>query len=223
MKPWIIHPKVTELLETLYADAAKNDPLVRRESREASASHASERDHFRAMRHRYMAVGRDFGHLLYTLARVSKAKMIVEFGTSFGVSTIYLASAIRDNGGGKVITTEFIAEKAEVAKQNLAAAELGRWVEFRVGDARETLKADISDEIDLVFLDGAKRLYLDVLRLIEARLRPRALIVSDNTDNTELAAFLEHIRNPRNGYLSSAILTPGRQHGRPHEITMRVV
>jgi predicted O-methyltransferase YrrM len=136
MKSWISHPQMVELLDGLYADAAERDRLARQADPQIDRSQTSEAAHHASMRHRYMAVGREFGRLLYSLARGSKAKTVVEFGTSFGVSTIYLASAIRDNGEGKVITTEAIAEKSEQAKKNLAAAGLEPCVEFRVGDAR---------------------------------------------------------------------------------------
>jgi predicted O-methyltransferase YrrM len=223
MTPSIIHSQVTELLEVLYADAVKNDPLIRQALKEEGGdSRAGEVDHYKRMRHVYMAVGPEFGRLLYTLVRSLRAKTVVEFGTSFGVSTIYLASAIRDNGEGKVITTEFQPEKAERAKRNLAAAGLDAWVEFRVGDVRETLKAEFPSDIDLLFLDGAKALYLDVLKLLEPRLRPGSLIASDNTDKVELEDFLKYIRTAQNGYISSAILTPERQHATGHEITIRL-
>ena len=96
------------------------------------------------------------------------------------MATIFLASAIRDNGEGKVITTEFDPDKAQRAKRNLTAAGLAEWVEFRVGDALETL-SNPPREIDMIFLDGAKELYLDVLKLLEPHLRPLGIIASDNT------------------------------------------
>jgi predicted O-methyltransferase YrrM len=221
MSPSITQPQVADLLETLHADAAKNDPRSRRTERE-TGSPANEADHFQEARHRYMAVGREFGHLLYTLARSVKAKSIVEFGTSFGVSTIYLACALRDQGKGRVITTEFIAEKAAQAKKNFAVAGLDEWVEVRVGDARESLKDPLPEEIDLIFLDGAKGLYLEVLQLVEPRLRAGALVVSDNTSNALLGPFLDYVRNPGHGYLSSAILTSGRERNQGHEISIRL-
>jgi predicted O-methyltransferase YrrM len=164
-----------------------------------------------------MAIGREFGHLLYSLARTARARTVVEFGTSFGVSTIYLAAALHDNGGGQVITTEFAPEKAHQARKNLAAAGLEEYVEFRVGDALETL-APSPETIDMLFLDGPKQLYLDVLRLVEPRLPSGATVASDNTDFEGMAAFLEYIRNPDHGYTSTAILTGGN---RAHEITVR--
>jgi predicted O-methyltransferase YrrM len=139
MKSSLNDPQVTEILDALYADAAKSDALRRNAVRCSDAVGRTEADFYKAARKSYMAVGRDFGNLLYSLARSTKAKTVVEFGTSFGISTIFLASAIRDNGSGRVITTEFEPEKADQAKGNLVAAGLEQWVEFRVGDALETL------------------------------------------------------------------------------------
>jgi predicted O-methyltransferase YrrM len=155
METSISTSRVTKLLDELYADAAKSDPLVREAAREAGMSDAGVHDFYRAMRKAYMPVSREFGNLLYALARGSQAKTVVEFGTSFGISTIFLASAIRDNGSGQVITTEFDPEKAGRAKRNLVAAGLEDWVEFRVGDALETL-SNPPHGIDMIFLDGAK-------------------------------------------------------------------
>ncbi len=220
MKSWITTPKIAELLGALYADAATNDPLVYKAAQESGAFSERGADFYKGMRKAYMAVGPEFGHLLYSLARSVKAKTVVEFGTSFGISTIFLASAIRDNGEGKVITTEFDPDKAERAKRNLTAAGLAEWVEFRVGDALETL-SNPPREIDMIFLDGAKELYLDVLKLLEPHLRPLGIIASDNTDHDGMEAFLDYVRNPGNGYTSSAILTAGGHGPRGHEITIR--
>jgi len=220
MKSWITTPKVTELLDALYADAATNDPLVHKAAQESGAFSERGADFYKGMRKAYMAVGPEFGNLLYSLVRSAKAKNVVEFGTSFGISTIFLASAIRDNGDGKVVTTEFDPDKAERAKRNLIAAGLDEWVEFRVGDALETL-SNPPREIDIIFLDGAKELYLDVLKLLEPHLRPLGIIASDNTDHEGMEAFLDYVRNPGNGYTSSAILTAGGHRPRGHEITIR--
>ena len=221
MKSWITTPRVTELLDALYADAATNDPLVRKAAEESGAFRERGAGFYKKMRKAYMAVGPDFGHLLYGLARSAKARTVVEFGTSFGISTIFLASAVRDNGEGKVITTEFDPEKAARAKTNLTTAGLDEWVEVRVGDALETLKSKPPREIDMIFLDGAKGLYLDVLKLLEPHLRTAGIVASDNTDHEEVEAFLDYIRNPGNGYMSSAILTAGGHGTRGHEVTVR--
>jgi predicted O-methyltransferase YrrM len=188
---------------------------------ESGASRERGAGFYKEMRKAYMAVGPDFGRLLYSLARSTKAKTVVEFGTSFGISTIFLSSAVRDNGEGKVITTEFDPEKAERAMTNLTTAGLDEWVEVRVGDALETLQSNPPREIDMIFLDGAKGLYLDVLRLLEPHLRTAGIVASDNTDHEGMEAFLDYIRNPGNGYTSSAILTAGGHGTRGHEVTVR--
>jgi predicted O-methyltransferase YrrM len=213
-------PQAASLLDSLYADAAKNDPLAFQAAQEAGLRSKGEAEFYKGMGKAYMAVGREFGHLLYSLVRGTKAKTVVEFGTSFGISTVYLAAAVRDNGSGRIITTEFESGKAAQAKKNLAAAGLDDLVEFRIGDALETL-AHVSGEVDFLFLDGAKGLYLSVLKLLEPRLRPGSLVASDNTDHDGMESFLAHIRNPANGYLTSAILTDA-QRPRGHEITIRI-
>jgi predicted O-methyltransferase YrrM len=136
------------------------------------------------------------------LARATNARAIVEFGTSFGLSTIHLAAALRDNGGGRLITSEFEPSKIARALDNLAAAGLADLVEIREGDALETLASGLPDAIDLLLLDGAKPLYMDVLQRVESRLRPGAVIVADNADHCP--DYLTHVRAPESGYLSMA-------------------
>lgn len=213
----ITTPSVAQLLDTLYADAAKVDPSAIQAA--DGGDEQCEADFYRAATKAYMPVGREFGNLLYNVARSSRAQTIVEFGTSFGISTIFLAAAVRDQGSGRVITTEFAPEKVARAKQNLQAAGLEEWVEFRAGDALETLPGELPGPIDLLLLDGAKGLYLPVLRLLEPRLRSGALVASDNTNLDGLDVFLKYLRAPENGYTTSAILTDGVHRG--HEISLR--
>ncbi|MFT4077559.1 MAG: class I SAM-dependent methyltransferase [Asticcacaulis sp.] len=103
-------------------------------------------------------------------------------GTSFGISTLHLAAALRDNGGGRLITSEFEPSKVKRAREHIVAGGLTDLIEIREGDALQTLSRDLPETIGLVLLDGAKSLYVDVLDLLESRLKPRALIVADNTD-----------------------------------------
>lgn len=98
---------------------------------------------------------------------------IVEFGTSFGISTLHLAAALRDNGGGRIITTEFETSKVARARENLAAAGLINLVDIREGDALQTLSVDLPETIDLLLLDGAKALYPEILSLVESRFQTR--------------------------------------------------
>ena len=83
----------------------------------------------------HLAVSRETGRLLYMLARATNARAMIEFGTSFGISTLHLAAALRDNGGGKLITTEFEATKIALARANIAASGLADLAEVREGDA----------------------------------------------------------------------------------------
>jgi predicted O-methyltransferase YrrM len=147
-----------------------------------------------------IAVSRETGALLYMLARSSRARTIVEFGTSFGVSTLHLAAALRDNGGGRLIATEFEPSKAARARDNLTAGGLVDLVEIREGDALKTLSVDLPETIDLVLLDGAKALYPEILSLLESRLKSGALIVADNADHSP--DYLARVRSPASGYLS---------------------
>ena len=157
-------------------------------------------DFYARMRDVPLAVSRDTGTLLYMLARSTGARWIVEFGTSFGLSTLCLASALRDNGGGNLVTSEFEPSKVTRARAHLAAAGLTDLVEFREGDALETLARDLPPSVDLLLLDGAKALYPDVLDLVQPHLRPGALVVADTADF--FPPYVERVRAAGSGYLS---------------------
>ncbi|WP_050629864.1 O-methyltransferase [Bradyrhizobium viridifuturi] len=160
-----------------------------------------------------LAVSRETGALLYMLARGTRARSIVEFGTSFGISTLHLAAALRDNGGGRLITSEFEQSKVVRAWDNLVAGGLDDLVEIREGDALETLRTGLPDAIDLVLLDGAKALYPDILDLVESRLKPGAFVVADNADYSP--DYLARVRSPANGYISTPF-------GEDVELSMRL-
>lgn len=152
------------------------------------------------MKHVPLPVSRETGLLLYMLARSCRAQVIVEFGTSFGISTLHLAAALRDNGGGCLITSEFEPSKIARAKKNLTDGGLVDLVEFREGDALKTLSVNLPETIDLLLLDGAKALYPEILGLMESRLRAGALILADNADDSP--DYLARVRSTANGYLS---------------------
>ncbi len=196
------------VLDRLFAEVDASTALVRQEMAKISAEDRQKMmtstTEYRAFYERAkdfpLAVSRETGTLLYMLARGSGARTIVEFGTSFGISTLHLAAALRDNGGGRLITSEFEPSKVVRARANIAAGGLADLVEIREGDALETLARDLPDAIDLVLLDGAKGLYPAILALLESRLRPGALIVADNADWSP--DYLAHVRSPAHGYLS---------------------
>ena len=150
-----------------------------------------------------MPVDRPSGRFLYNLVRAQGSRTVVEFGMSFGISTIHLAAAVRDNGSGRVVTTELDAGKVRRATNHLSEAGLLDCVDIRHGDALETLR-DLEGPVDLVFLDGWKLLYLPVLQLLEARLRPGAAVVADDLVlfPDELQTYLEYVRDPSHGYTS---------------------
>ncbi|MCM3885549.1 O-methyltransferase [Frankia sp. R82] len=154
----------------------------------------------------YMPVAPEVGRLLYLLARARNAALVVEFGTSFGISTIHLAAALRDNGGGRVVTTELSATKAAAARANLAEAGFGDLVDVRVGDAFETLR-DLPGPIDLLLLDGWNQLYLPLLRALEPTLASGALVIADDVTlfAEENRDYLEYVHDPANGYLNCAV------------------
>ncbi|HXW24702.1 MAG TPA: class I SAM-dependent methyltransferase [Xanthobacteraceae bacterium] len=150
------------------------------------------------------------GRLLYITARAIGAKRIVEFGTSFGISTIYLAAAVRDNGGGLVIGSESEADKCQGARANLAEAGLSDYVDVRLGDARQTL-ADIASPVDFVLLDGWKELYLPILDLLIPKLRQGAVVLADDVFRFRraLAPYVELMQSGRNGFHSTSVRIGG--------------
>ena len=169
---------VTTVLKRLFQEAEAADRLLMEQYRNkglASDSltkllEAEAKDYkagYRTWVNNFLNVTAEFGRFLYMCARARKAKRIVEFGTSFGISTIHLACALRDGGGGRLIGTELEPMKAKRAQENLAAAGLADLVEIRIGDALETLKDGIDGDVDLLFLDGAFSLYLPVLKLLD--------------------------------------------------------
>ena len=193
------------LLDRLFkeADAASSPAMaaLSREERERLVRSKTEYlDLYGRLKDLWLPVSRETGTLLYMLARSCGAKSIVEFGTSFGISTLHLAAALRDNGGGRLITSEFEPSKILRARQNLADGGLIDLVEIREGDALKTLSIDLPETIDLLLLDGAKALYREVLDMVEDRLKPGALIDADNTD--DCPDYLAHVRSDASGYIS---------------------
>lgn len=153
----------------------------------------------------YIPVPREVGALLYLTALAIGAKRAVEFGTSFGISAIYLAAAMRETGG-QFIGTEKVPHKAATARANLARAGLADWSDVREGDAMQTLAHD-EGPIDLVLLDGWKDLYLPVLKLLKPKLRPGSVVMADNihTFRKDLAPYVAHMRDPVNGFRTTTL------------------
>ena len=196
-------PPVRAVLDRLFAAAALDDDTSPRLGPGRSFASATAQERADALDAVYMPISARGGDLLYALARASRPDTVIEFGTSFGISTLYLAAAIADNGTGRVIGTELSAAKVTAARANLAEAGLDGQVTILAGDAMETLH-DIPGPIGLVLLDGWKDLCLPVLRLLESRLMPGALVVADDTTFPSMAGYLGYVRDPASGYVSVA-------------------
>lgn len=205
MTSTLTHVPLASLLDRLFeqADRATSPAMasISREERERLMRSKTEYlDFYSRAKDLWLPVSRETGVLLYQLARSTGARSIVEFGTSFGLSTLYLAAALRDNGGGHLIGSEFEPSKVAKARQHLVEGAVDDLVEIREGDALKTLATNLPESIDLLLLDGAKSLYGDILDLVERHLRPGALIVADNADYSP--DYLARVRSPESGYLS---------------------
>ena len=153
-----------------------------------------------------LPVSKEAGTFLYAVARSIAAKRIVEFGTSFGVSTIYFAAAVRDNGGGLVIGSELEPSKVAKASRHLAEAGLAQFAEIRPGDALQTLR-DLGESVDLLFLDGWKPLYLNMIKLLTPQLRQGAVVLADDVTlfPDDVAGYLGFVRDPANGFVTATL------------------
>jgi predicted O-methyltransferase YrrM len=125
-----------------------------------------------------LSVGRDVGMLLYLIATGGQARRILELGTSYGYSTVWLAAAARATGG-KVISLELKEFKIEQARQALTRAGLSTRVEFHSGDCLDTLKT-LAGPFDFVLLDVWKDLYLPCFELVHPKLAAGGVIIADN-------------------------------------------
>ncbi len=168
--------KVERTLQVLHADASKDYQRIGQGMIRSIFRPIQPKD----FKNAYLPVSAKQGEYLRNLIVKHNLKNVVEFGTSFGISTIYLGDGVRQTGGS-VVTTELLQSKADRAKQNIEAAGLSDHVEFRVGDAMETLK-DYSEPIDFLFLDGWKDLYLPLFQMLESNVHSGTIIYSDNMD-----------------------------------------
>jgi predicted O-methyltransferase YrrM len=191
-------PRVAHALDRMYREAAEQ-MTAREWPRLRSSASAQERAD--ALSDFYLPITPAAGRLLYSLVRAARPATVVEFGMSLGISALHLASAVRDNGTGRVITTELSATKVTAAKGTFAETGLDNLITVLEGDALTTLQT-LDSPVDFVLLDGWKELYLPVLELLEPRLSSGALIVADNTDMDDTKPYLDYVRDPDNGYVS---------------------
>jgi predicted O-methyltransferase YrrM len=144
-----------------------------------------------------LAVGRDTGRLLNALVRGAGATRILELGTSYGYSTVWLAEAARATGG-TVISIESHSGKRDHALEQLTSVGLDSVVDLRLGDAVELLQT-LDGRFDFVLLDLWKELYVPCFDLILPLLVEDAFIVADNMIlparfREDAAAYRRHVR-----------------------------
>lgn len=158
-----------------------------------------------------VALDPDKARLCYLLCRSTGAKRVVEVGTSFGVSTVYLAAAIHENaaetgGPGTVIGTEWEPTKVAAAHTNLERAGLGDVVEIRNGDVRDTLR-DVGGPVDFVLMDIWVPMARPALELLMPQLSPGAVVLADNVTSFrgEYRDYLNLVRAPHGGFASTTL------------------
>jgi predicted O-methyltransferase YrrM len=198
-------PKLAALAERLHAQSAAQEAETGRYFSERAKKGDLSWDGLDADANRFMAdklvalepIKAEFCHLV---CRSLRATRVVEVGTSYGVSTLYLASAVRDNGGGVVIATEYEPAKAAKARETFVQAGLADLIDLREGDLRETLKV-IEGPVDFVLMDIWTEMALPALELIAPHLRPGAVVVADNTAQFRHAYrhFFAFVDDPKNG------------------------
>ena len=193
-------PRVAAALDQMYAATKEQTPKLREMAGQLSSARTAQ-ERADAMSTFFIPITPEAGRLLYSLVRATRPATIVEFGMSFGISALHLASAVRDNGGGRVVTTELSKDKIAAAKQTFADTGLDDLITVLEGDALSTL-ADVEGPVGLVLLDGWKELYLPVLKLLEPQLSSGALVVADNTEMADAQPYLDYVRNAENGYVS---------------------
>jgi predicted O-methyltransferase YrrM len=160
------------ILEVLAEYEKRGAEEHKRQLRDGLEKWLDQRDEF------LISVGPATGQLLNILAKSIRAKTVVELGTSYGYSTVWLAEAVRANGG-KLISLDKADYKQAYARERIARAGLTAYVEFRLGDALETLTT-LTGPFDFVLVDLWKELYVPCLELFYPKLAPGAFIAADN-------------------------------------------
>lgn len=189
----LMNKKIIDTLKKLYSQANRDNMRIKKNfSRVKNFQSMSAKEKSETMKELFMAVDEEQGELLYTLARGNGAKSIFEFGTSYGISAIYLGAAAQENKG-KVLTTELNANKCASALQNIRNAGLQKQIQVVQGDALDTIK-NSEEKFDFVFLDGWKEMYLPVLKAIEKKLMKGCIIVADNVSFSQAMPYLKYMK-----------------------------
>ena len=218
-------PKLEALLDRLHAqsneEVGETDAYFERREREGSLDYENfcDDDMHRFLSDKMVALDRDKAEFCYQLCRSLRATRVVEAGTSFGISTLYLAAAVRDNQveNGVVIGTEHEPSKVEIARENFSEAGLSEFIELREGDLRETL-LDIGGPVDFMLVD-IWDVALPALELVSSSLRPGAIVACDNTtvDAEEYRDYFKFVNDPGNRFRTMTVPFEGG-----FELTVRV-
>ena len=220
----MMDPELTGLLDRLHAQsdaqiAEIDQYCAQREQRGETDWRVFDEDMHRFFADKLVALDRDKAEFCYHICRAMQATRVVEAGTSFGVSTIYLAAALRDNQveNGVVIATECDPVKAQTARQNFKEAGLCDFIELREGDLRQTLR-DLDGPIDFMLVD-IWEVARPALELVSPNLRTGAIVVCDNTtvDIDEYGDYFEFVMDPANRFSTMTIPFQGG-----FEMTVRV-
>ena len=203
--------RIKALLAELHAaSAAQNAALARfigDDGFRSVAGSPSEIETGRAFwRDKLVALEPEKARFCYMLIRAMGARSVVEVGTSFGVSTLYLAAAVKDNGGGCVIATELEPQKAAMARAHFARAGLSEFIDLREGDLRQTL-AQIDAPIDFVLMDVWTPMARAAIALLAPHLREGAVVVADNTETycSDYADYFAFLADPANGFSTEVL------------------
>jgi predicted O-methyltransferase YrrM len=207
---------IDDLLERLYAQHLAQDDMVSAYFAARAAEGSLDWNRFDDRTHQFLsdkfiALERSKAEFCYYVCRALRARRVVEAGTSFGVSTLFLAAAVRDNcqataqghntdaGEPIVIGTEYEPDKARIARGHFAEAGLSSVIDLREGDLRETLR-DLVGPIDFMLLDIWTPMAKPALELIAPHLREGAVIIADNTEQFREAyrEYFTFVHDPRN-------------------------
>ena len=201
-------PSLDRFLLSLHARSdAQAAALAEFEERRLQQLNAPSEEEIKRFRSdKFVALDRDKAEFCYQLCRALNARRIVEIGTSFGVSTLYLAAAVRDNvgqdgGNGIVIGTEYEPRKAEAARANFAQAGLAGYIDLREGDLRDTLQV-IEGPVDFLLMDIWVKMARPAIELVAPSLRPGAVVICDNTElfRSDYAAYFAFLNDTANGF-----------------------
>lgn len=179
--------QITNTISELYSDA-KYDKLKMIKGVAKSAFRPIQPKDFEEA---YLPISNKQGIELVQLIKQNNFKNIVEFGTSFGISTLFLAQGVLETNG-HIVTTELLESKAKIAEENFRKAGVENLIDVRIGDALETLKNHY-ESIDLLLLDGWMNLYLPLFEMLEPNFHKNTIIYVDNANMYDSKEFLASI------------------------------